>query len=104
MNSPVQIKDMPIFDAAQFLDDEESIAAFLSDVLASGDEDLFKSALADVAKARGMTEIARESGISRESLYKALRPGANPRFSTISHVLTSLGVRLVIAPGASQKA
>jgi len=102
MSSPVQIKDMPIFDAAQFLDDEESIAAFLSDALESGDEDLFKSALADVAKARGMTEIARDSGITRESLYKALRPGAKPRFSTISQVLSALGVRLVAVPAAEK--
>lgn len=82
------------FDAANYLDSDEVIAAYLSEILADGDMDELLEALSDVARARGMTDIAEAAGLNRESLYKALAPGAKPRFDTINRVLKALGVRL----------
>lgn len=91
----VKITDLPSFDAADYLDSEEAITAYLNAILEENDNALLAEALGDIAKARGMTQIARDSGIGRESLYKALRNGASPRFDTISRVLGALGVKLV---------
>jgi len=88
------IDDLPDFDAAQFLDSEEAIAAYLADILQAGDDGLLAAALGDIARARGMTEIARAAGLTREALYKALRPESKPRFDTIRRVCLALGVRL----------
>ncbi|MDJ0766011.1 MAG: putative addiction module antidote protein [Myxococcota bacterium] len=85
------------FDVADYLDNEETIAEYLSAVLEQGDPDLLVSAIGDVAKARGMSQIASTSGLGRESLYKALAPGAKPRFETILKVLGALGVQLRLA-------
>jgi len=68
------------FDASDYLDDEEMIAEYLNAVLEEDDQDLLLSAIGDIAKARGMKQIAKDSGLGRESLYKALAPGAKPRF------------------------
>jgi probable addiction module antidote protein len=83
------------FDAARYLDSEAAIAAYLTHILDANDPALLASALGDIARARGMSELAKASGIIREALYKALRPGAQPRFDTISLVCAALGVRLV---------
>jgi len=88
------IDDLPDFDAAQFLDSEAAIAAYLADILQAGDDGLLAAALGDIARARGMTEIARAAGLTREALYKALRPESKPRFDTIRRVCLALGVRL----------
>jgi probable addiction module antidote protein len=82
------------FDVSEYLNDEESIAAYLSAILEDGDPKLLLSAISDVAKARGMSKIASDSGLGRESLYKALNPEAKPRFETILKVLNSLGVKI----------
>jgi probable addiction module antidote protein len=82
------------FDAADYLRDEESIAEYLNALMEEEDEDLLLSGIGDIAKARGMTRIAEKAGLGRESLYKALAPGAKPRFETIMRVLHSLGVDL----------
>lgn len=82
------------FDAAHYLTDEASIAAYLDAVLESEDPDLLLLALGDVARARGMTDVARKAGLGRESLYKALVPGAQPRLPTVMKVLHALGLRL----------
>lgn len=92
---PIKVDDLPEFDTAPYLDSEEAIAAYLTDIIEANNPALLASALGDIARARGMGEIAKASGISREALYKALRPGAQPRFDTISRVCTALGVRLV---------
>ncbi len=94
---PKRIKaaDLPDFDAARYLDSEEAIAAYLTDILAANDPALLAAALGDIARAHGMSEIAKASGISREALYKALRSDAQPRFDTISRVCAALGVKLV---------
>lgn len=92
---PIKVDDLPEFDAAPYLGSEAAIAAYLTDIIEANNPALLASALGDIARARGMGEIAKASGISREALYKALRPGAQPRFDTISRVCTALGVRLV---------
>ena len=92
------IKSLPEFDAAQYLDSDAAVAAYLTDILEANDPALLAAALGDIARARGMSEIAKASGLTREALYKALRPDAQPRFDTISRVCTALGVRLVAQP------
>lgn len=94
----IKVGDLPVFDAAAYLDDEQTIAAYLTDILEAQDPALLAAALGDMARARGMTEIAQASGITREALYKALRADAQPRFDTISRVCAALGVRLVAEP------
>jgi len=86
------------FDAADYLDSEEMIAEYLSAALEDENPDVFLAAVSDVAKARGMTAIANSTGLGRESLYKALAPGAKPRYETIVKVLHGLGVRLTVQP------
>ena len=86
------------FDAADYLDSEEAIAAFLEATLEDPNPDVFLSALSAVARARGMAKLAADSGLGRESLYKALAPGAKPRYDTVLRVLHALGVRLSVSP------
>ena len=94
----IKVADLPAFDAVASLGDEQTIAAYLNDILAAQDPALLAAALGDMARARGMTEIAKASGIAREALYKALRSDAQPRFDTISRVCAALGIRLVAEP------
>ena len=82
------------FDAARYLTDDAAIADYVSAVLETGDMDHLLLALGDVARARGMTQVAKDAGLGRESLYKALAPGAKPRFDTIVKVARALGVKL----------
>ncbi len=86
------------FDAADYLDNEETIAAYLSATLEEDDPEMFLVAIKTVARARGMTQLAKDTGMGRESLYKALAPGAKPRYDTILKVLRALGVRLQATP------
>lgn len=95
MKKRIKVVDLPEFDAARYLGSEAAVAAYLTDILDANDPALLAAALGDIARARGMSEIARASGITREALYKALRPDAQPRFDTISRVCAALGVRLV---------
>ena len=84
------------FDAADYLDDEETIAAYLSEALEDPDPDTFLMAVRTVARARarGMAQLAKDSGLGQESLYKALTPGAKPRYDTMMRVIRALGVKL----------
>ena len=82
------------FDAADYLDNEETIAAYLTAALEDENPDMFLIAVKDVARARGMTQLAKDTGLGRESLYKALAPGAKPRYDTMLKVLRALGVTL----------
>lgn len=84
------------FDAADYLDSEEAIAEYLTAALEDANPDVFLTAIADVAKARGMASIAKSTGLGRESLYKALAPGAKPRYDTILKVLNGLGVKITV--------
>ena len=95
MSKRIKIADLPEFDATPYLDSEASIAAYLTDILQANDAGLLAAALGDIARARGMSEIAKAAGITREALYKALRPDSAPRFDTVNRVCTALGVRLV---------
>ena len=83
------------FDITEMLQTEQDIAEYLSVVIDDGDPSMLAVTLGDIARARGMTQIAKDSGLTREALYKALRAGANPRFDTIARVCKALGVRLV---------
>jgi len=91
----IKATELPEFDAAEYLDSDEAIADYLTQVLSENDGSLLAAALGDIARARGMSEIAASTGLAREALYKALRPGAQPRFDTVSRVCAALGVRLV---------
>jgi probable addiction module antidote protein len=95
MTKRIKVDALPKFDATQYLDSETAVAAYLTDILEANDAALLASALGDIARARGMSEIAKSAGITREALYKALRPGSAPRFDTVNRVCAALGVRLV---------
>ena len=84
------------FDATDYLDSDEAIAEYLTAALEDENPDVFLSAISDVAKARGMASIAKSTGLGRESLYKALAPGAKPRYDTILKVLHGLGVKVSV--------
>jgi probable addiction module antidote protein len=98
MTRKIKVSELPEFDAAEYLGSEEDVAAYLTAVLEENDAALLAAALGDIARARGMTQVAKDSGITREALYKALRPGSEPRFDTVSRVCAALGVRLVAQP------
>ncbi|MFZ7203133.1 addiction module antidote protein [Avibacterium avium] len=83
------------FDAAKYLTTEEDIQAYLAETLKSGDQEEFLTALSTVAKARGMTELAKQTGLGRESLYKTLSKGSKPRFETIQKILAAFNLELV---------
>ncbi|NRF66921.1 putative addiction module antidote protein [Aquincola sp. S2] len=86
------------FDAARYLTDDVAVAEYMTAVLETEDPDLLLLALADIARARGMAQVAKDAGLGRESLYKALTPGSKPRFDTILKVARALGVRLTAQP------
>ncbi|MCP1649099.1 putative addiction module antidote protein [Pseudomonas sp. GD04087] len=91
------------FETSTYLDNEEVIAEYLSQVLADGDPDELLLAIGNIAKARGMTRIANDSGLGRESLYKVFAPGAKPRFETVMKVLRALGLELQAKPASGGK-
>jgi probable addiction module antidote protein len=86
------------FDAARYLNDDEAIAEYMTAVLETNDPDLLLLALSDVARAKGMAQVAKDAGLGRESLYKALAPGAKPRFETVMKVARALGVKFTAQP------
>lgn len=86
------------WDAADHLETEEDIRAYLDAALELGDPALVVAVLGDIARAKGMTQIARDTGLGRESLYKALSPTGNPEFATILKVVGALGLRLHVEP------
>jgi probable addiction module antidote protein len=88
------------FDAADYLEDDEMMAEYLSAALEDPNPDVFLMAVRDVARARGMAKLADDAGVGRESLYKALRPGAKPRYETVAKLVKALGMQLQAEPGA----
>jgi probable addiction module antidote protein len=86
------------WDAADYLESPEDMAAYLEAALEDGDPAVVAAALGDIARAKGMTSVARETGLGRESLYKALSSGGNPELGTVLRVLPALGVRLHAGP------
>lgn len=87
-----------VFDAARYLNDDEAIAEYMTAILETNDSDLLLLALSDVARAKGMAQVAKDAGLGRESLYKALAPGAKPRFETVMKVARALGVKFTAQP------
>ena len=89
-----KIKDLKKFDVVDYPKTEKDIATYLSAVLEDGNPALFVAAIGDIARAKGMTEIANRSGVTRESLYRALKVEARPRFETVTRVVQALGLKL----------
>jgi probable addiction module antidote protein len=89
--------DYSAFDASEYLDNETVIAEYVSAAAQDENPDVLLKALSDVAKARGMAKVAADAGLGRESLYKALSPGAKPRFETIAAVMRALNFQIAIA-------
>ena len=87
------------WDAADHLQTDEDMAAYLEAALEEGDPAVITAALGDIARAKGMTQVAREAGLGRESLYKALSPNGNPEFATVLRVIAALGLALHAEPG-----
>ena len=100
MRKKIKASDLPEFDAADYLDDAEAIAEYLTAMIETGDPALLAAALGDIARAHGMGAIAQASGLTREALYKALRADAQPRFDTVNRVCVALGVKLVVQAGS----
>ena len=92
------------FNVADYLDDDEVIAEYLAEAAEDSNPDVLLAALAEVAKARGMTQVAAAAGLGRESLYKALTPGSHPRFETISAVMRALNVKISVVPTTTTEA
>lgn len=92
------------WDASEYLETQEDMLAYLNEAAATGDAALLQAALGDVAKARGMTQIAEAAGVGRESLYKSLSESGNPSFRTISRVVHALGGTLTITAGKRKSA
>ncbi len=90
-----------VWDPAEHLESEADMAAYLEAALEQGDAALVAAALGDIARAKGMTQLARETGLGRESLYKALSPSGNPEFATVMKVVAALGLRLHAAPASA---
>jgi len=92
------------WDPAEHLKTEEDMAAYLEAALVEGDSNLVAAALGDIARAKGMSQVAREAGLGRESLYKALSPAGNPEFATILKVVAALGLQLHATPASAKSA
>lgn len=87
-----------LYDAAEYLETEEDMAAYLQAAFDEGEPALVIHALGNIARARGMSQIARQTGLRRESLYKALSPEGNPEFATVMKVVRALGIELHAEP------
>ena len=91
-----------VWDPAEHLENEDDIAAYLDAAFEDGDPNLIAAALGDVARARGMTDIARASGLGRQSLYKALSEDGHPEFATVLKVIQAMGFRVSVRPAHPQ--
>ena len=91
-----KINELAFFDVAEYLKSDRDLAQYLNAVLEDGDPALFVAAIGDIAKAKGMMEISKKSGVTREALYRALKMGSQPRFETVAKVLQALGMKLEV--------
>lgn len=91
------------FDAAEYLDTPEAVAAYLTEALDSGDSGLVRDALGVVARAKGMSQVAKEAELNRESLYRSFSEGGNPEFATVMRVFGALGLKLTVRPARSRR-
>ncbi len=92
----LNISTLDKFDAIDYLKSDKDIAEYLTAVLEDGDPGLFMAAIGDIAKAKGMMEISKKSGVTREALYRALKIDSQPRFETVAKVIHALGLRLTV--------
>jgi probable addiction module antidote protein len=92
----IKISELPKFDVVDYLKTEKDIAGYLNAVLEDGDPALFVAAIGDISRAKGMSAIAKKSGVTRESLYRALKIEARPRFETVAKVIHALGMKLSV--------
>lgn len=92
------------FDVQDYIKTEQDQAGYLEAALEDGDPTLIAAAIGDIARARGASRFARESGLSRETIYKVFRPGGNPKLDTIAKAVRVLGFRLALAPVTDHKA
>jgi probable addiction module antidote protein len=92
------------FDVADYLDNPEVVAAFLTEAFESGDMSFISAAIGDVARAKGMASVAANAGVSRERLYKSLSGETSPAFETVRKVLDSFGLKMVVEPAGRTKA
>ena len=93
-----------LWDPAEHLKSDDDMAAYLEAALEEGDPNLIAAALGDIARAKGMTQVAKDAGLGRESLYKALSPAGNPAFGTILKVVSALGLQLHASPAPAKSA
>ena len=91
------MKTAKVYDVTEYLETEADMAAYLNAALEDGDPAVLSAALGDIARAKGMTQLARETGISRDGLYKALSPTGNPSFATVQKVINALGMKVEVA-------
>lgn len=98
----MKVSELKEFDASEYLKDEETIRAYLAEAFKDNDPRMIQAALGDVAKARGMTALSRDSGVRREALYRALSETGNAEFATILKVVGALGLHLTIAPAETE--
>ena len=98
MNQPIKVADLPVFDVADYLKSDKDIAEYLTVVLEDGDPALLAATMGDIARARGMTQLARDTGLSRESLYKSLSGDRAPSSDTLLKVIKALGFKLTVEP------
>ncbi|MCI7456325.1 addiction module antidote protein [Actinomyces urogenitalis] len=90
--------ELKAWDSSEFLTDEETISEYINAAMETGDPELVKVALSQAIKARGMTQVAKEAGVPRQSLYKALSQGGNPSLKTLNKIVVALGLRLATVP------
>ncbi len=91
-----KISSLPEFDIARHLKSKKALSEYLNQVIAEGDDAELAAALGHIARAKGMAEVSELTGITREALYKALKPNTKPRFDTVSKVIQALGMRIAI--------
>ncbi len=99
----IKVSSLRKFDVAEYLDDGEAIAEYLTAALEDDDPNFIITALGDIARAQGMKDIAEKTGLGRESLYKSLSEGASPRFETVQRVFSALGMKLAVVPADETK-
>ena len=96
VNKKIKMSELIEFDMAHRLKSKRAMTEYLNQVIADGDDAELATALGHIARAKGMSEIAKASGITREALYKALKPNTKPRFDTVSKVIKSLGMKITV--------
>jgi probable addiction module antidote protein len=95
-NKKLKVSQLPKFDVVDYLKTDRDMAHYLNAVLEDGDPALFVAAIGDIARAKGMMDLSKRSGVTREALYRALKMGAQPRFETVAKVINALGMRLAV--------